>query len=436
MSAPTNAGPDREPRARRGLMAWLAAMVPKGRAGRRLAVFSLVDSIGTGAFLSVSAIYFTRSIGLTVGAVAFGLSLSAAVGLATAIPVGVLADRYGARRILVIVSFWRAACFGVLPFVQGFTGFIIVMCLLGLVDKTAAPLTQALVGRAVEDSDRVGTMAIIRTLRNAGFTLGALMGSAALAVDARPAYVAVLLANGASFIVTAVIVGRLELRPAPEGQELRRKISLRALRDRPYLTLSVLNALLTMHMTLLGVGIPLWIAAQPHTPRTLIAPLFAVNTVLAVAFQVRASRGSETLTGAASRMRQAGFALGVCCALLALVPPVPQLAAIALLLLATIALTAGELFQAAGGWGLSYELAREGEQNAYLSVFWLGLSVQQIIAPLLVGYILTVGPVGWVGLGALLAVVGLVVPPVTRWAASTRQAELTDNHDPAKVATS
>jgi MFS family permease len=390
-----------------------------------LAIFSVVDSVGTGAFMSVSAIYFTRSMGLAVAAVAFGLACSAGVGLATAIPAGVLADRYGPRRVLVVVCLWRAACFGVLPFVRSFAGFLIMICLLGLVDKTAAPLTQTLVGRVVEDTDRVRTMAVVRTVRNVGFTLGALLGSLALAIDSRPAYAAVLLTNGASFVVVAFIAGRLRQRPGSAGSSVRRKVSLRAVRDWPYLTLAGLNAALSLHMTLLSVGIPLWIAAQPHTPRTLVAPLLAVNTVLAVAFQVRASRGSENVSTAATRMRQAGYALAVCCTLLAFVPPAPQQAAIGLLVLATAALTGGELFQSAGGWGLSYELAREGEHGAYLSVFWLGLSLQQIVAPLLVGFVLTTGPVGWVGLGAVLAVAGLAVPPAARWAVSRRDSEAT-----------
>ena len=393
-----------------------------GPAGRRLALLSLGDSVGTGAFLSVSVIFYTQVVGLTVAQVGFGLGASAAIALVTAVPFGLLADRFGARRLLVIVCLWRAACFAALPFVDDFTGFLLVLCVLGLVDKTAAPILQALAGQAVSEDQRVHTMAWMRTLRNVGFTVGAGLGSAALAVDTRSAYAAVLLANAASFVLVAVIAGRLSLRGAT-GNPLRRTVSLRALTDWPYLTLAALNGVITLHMPLLGIAIPLVVAQHYEVPKTIAAPLFALNTVLAVAFQVRASRGSEHAGGAAKRLTQAGYALVVCCGLLAVVPGLPLVAAVVVLVAAIVALTVGELFQSAGGWGLSYELARDGQQGAYLSVFWLGLSVQSIAAPVLISVVLAAGVFGWVALSAVLAVAGLLVPPVTRWAQAVRARE-------------
>jgi hypothetical protein len=217
----------------------------------------------------------------------------------------------------------------------------------------------------------------------------------------------------------ALIAGRMRLRVRTAGT-VRRTISLRVLRDRPYLTIAGLNALLTVHMPLLSIGLPLWIADHSHAPRAIVAPLIAVNTVLAVAFQMRASRGSDTTGGAARCLRLAGFALAACCLILAVVPGLPRAEAVVVLVLAVVALTAGELFQSAGGWGLSYELAVEHQQGAYLSVFWLGVGAQQIAAPLFLGLILSTGPIGWVVLAVLLVAAGLAVPRVTRWAVAVR----------------
>jgi dipeptide/tripeptide permease len=122
-------------------------------------------------------------------------------------------------------------------------------------------------------------------------------------------------------------------------------------------------------------------------------------------------------------MRLAGVALAACCLLLALAAPLPVAGAIPVLVLSMVALTAGELFQSAGGWGLSYQLAREGEQAAYLSVFWLGVSVQQILAPLVVAAVLFAGASAWIGLGTVLVLTGLVVPVGARWAETRRACE-------------
>jgi hypothetical protein len=382
---------------------------------------ALVDASGTGAFLAVSAIFFTRSVGLSVAQVGFGLSLAAGIALATAVPIGAVADRYGPRRVLVVVSLWRAACFLAYPLVHSFVEFLVVVCALGLVDKSAAPMGQALVAQAVEPDERVRTMAVMRALRNVGFTIGALLGTLALVVDRRPAYVAIVLVNALSFVGLAAIASRLALLHLTAG--VRRKMSLRVLKDGPYLAVAMLNAVLTMHMTLLSVAIPLWVVRHSHAPRAIVAPLLIMNTVLAVGFQVRASRGADTAKAASARLRTGGLAMAACCLLLSLVPPLPSGVAIAFLALSMVALTAGELFQSAGGWGLSYQLAREGEQAAYLSVFWLGVSIQQIAAPLAVAAVLVAGASAWIALGMLLAVAGMAVPAATRWVERARRTD-------------
>jgi hypothetical protein len=101
----------------------------------------------------------------------------------------------------------------------------------------------------------------------------------------------------------------------------------------------------------------------------------------------------------------------------------PAVAAAVVLLFGMLALTAGELYQAAGGWSLSFSLARPGQQGAYLSLFWLGVSVQQILAPIVVVGVIAAGPLGWVGLAVLFVLTGLAVPLASGWAQRVRARE-------------
>ncbi|MET8166234.1 MFS transporter [Streptomyces sp. NPDC102259] len=389
--------------------------MPGGSVGTRLAVMAMIDAVGTGAFLAVSVPFVTRSVRLSEGNLGFGLALSAAIALATAIPIGVLADRIGPKKVLVGVSLWRCACFVVYPLVQNLWQFLTVVCLLGLVDKAAAPMEQALVGQATATDDRVRVVAILRSLRNVGFTLGALLGGIGLLIDTRAGYTAILLVNAASFAVLAGLAARLPVLNA-SAKSLRRRFSVSVLRDGSFLSFTGINAVLTMHMTLLSIGIPLWIVGHTDVSSALISPLVAVNTVLAVALQVRASRGTDTIPGAARALVWAGVSLAVCCLLLVAAPKLPVVLAVGVLLLAMVALTGGELFQSAGGWGGSYLLAAPGQEGVYLSVFWLGVAVQQIAAPVLVSLVVTAGSTGWVVLAALFAVCGLAAPAIGRWA--------------------
>lgn len=249
---------------------WRGSM-PGGSVGTRLAVMAMIDAVGTGAFLAVSVPFITRSVHLSEGNLGFGLALSAAIALATAIPIGILADRIGPKKVLVGVSLWRCACFVVYPLVQNLWQFLAVVCLLGLVDKAAAPMEQALVGQATATDDRVRVVAILRSLRNVGFTLGALLGGIGLLIDTRAGYTAILLVNAASFAVLASLAARLPVLNA-SAKSLRRRFSVSVLRDGSFLSFTGINAVLTMHMTLLSIGIPLWIVGHTDVSSALISP--------------------------------------------------------------------------------------------------------------------------------------------------------------------
>jgi len=65
---------------------------------------SLVDATGTGMFLTVSVLFFTRFAGLAAGSVALGLSLAGLAAMIGAVPLGSLGDRFGYRRVWVLVT--------------------------------------------------------------------------------------------------------------------------------------------------------------------------------------------------------------------------------------------------------------------------------------------------------------------------------------------
>jgi len=84
-----------------------------------------------------------------------------------------------------------------------------------------------------------------------------------------------------------------------------------------------------------------------------------------------------------------------------------------LLVAGIVLLSFGEIYQSAGGWSLSYELAPRERQGEYLAVFSLGMAAMYTVGPALV----TIGVVeqglpGWLALAAVFLVAGWVVRPV------------------------
>lgn len=398
------------------LIAGAAGLLLGSRAGRALVVSALVDSVGTGLYLAASAIYFVRFIHLSAALVGVGLGVAAIAGLLGTVPLGALGDRVGARRLLIWLQLARCAGFAGLAFSGSFWEFLAASVLLSVAGNPVAPLNQVVTASVVGVTDRVDTLSRIRALRNVGFAVGALLAAPLIAADSQWDYRAVVLANALSFGMVALVLRTLPAdRPAgPETAKVSRFAALSALSDRPYLVLTGLNGLLNLHVTLLSVGIPLWVVSATAAPATLVPVLTTINTVMAVLMQVRLARTVKRDGGGKRAMMYAAVALAVTCVLLAAAEHQGRGLAIALVVAAMVAMTFGELWQSAGSWDLSYRYAREERKSLYLSVFSLGFAGQSILGPVLLTHIVSSGGrVGWLVLAAAFLAVGAGVRWIT-----------------------
>lgn len=379
----------------------------------RFAVAALVDAFGTGCFLAGSALFFTRELGLSPGEVGLGLTLSGAIGFATTVPWGRAADRWGARRILVLLLSVRAVAFGLYVSAGSLSAFLAITALLGLVEKASSPIQQALVGEVVGEARRQRALALIRSTRNVGFALGALAAAVAVSTGTRAGYDSIVLLNAISFFVAAVLMGTLPAVRASRSTLGWTALAQPVVRDRRYAALTAMNGVLTLHMPLLSVGLPLWLVKHTHIPAGAIPLLLVVNAVLAVAFQVPVAELVRSPRTAVLALMVAGGALAACCLAMPLAATLGAAGAVVVAVGAVFALTLAELAQAAGGWDLSFRLAPEGRRGQYLGVFSLGMTAQTMAAPLvLTTVVFALGPWGWAGLAGVALGAGLLARTV------------------------
>jgi hypothetical protein len=391
----------------------LREYLPEHGAGRALALVTLVDSTGTGLFFAGAAIFFVRSIGVTPAQAGLGLSAGAAVGFATTVPMGVLGDRLGARRLLVLCQLWRAACLVALAFVSGPVWFTAVAALMAVGETATPPLTQSVVASVVDRSSRVRNMAILRSTRNAGFSVGALLAAPLIAAGSPTAFSAIISGDALSFVVAALILSRVTLAgTAVLRQRPRFLTAVASFRDWRYARLTALNGVLTLHMTILAFGIPLWLIHATSAPAGLVAVLMLLNTVMAVVLQVPLSKHATTPGRAARVLRRSGVMLAACSVTIAAAAYASPVLAATLLVLATALLSLGEIWQAAGAWELSYCHADPQRQAQYLAVFSLGATAQDIAGPALVtAVVIGAGSAGWLGLAALFLTTTVLIGP-------------------------
>ncbi|PBC60256.1 hypothetical protein BKI49_29990 [Streptomyces sp. Tue6028] len=394
-------------------MAQAAERERRGRphgAAAVLLVAVFVDALGSGLYMAVSVVFFTRYLHLGGGQVGVGLAVAGAVSLLSLVPIGMLADRAGPRRMLIVAHLARAALLTCYPFASAFPAFLCVIALLAVADRAASPLVQGLFGTAVAKEQRVRAMGRARSLQNLGLALGGLVAGAALVPDSDGVYVGIVYADSVSFVVAAALVARLRTTAAAAldgGRPLPWKRRFSVFRDRRFALLTGLNSVVSLHVTVLTAGVPLWVLAHDRLPRAAIAWTLVLNTVVVVLFQVRATRGIESAGDGGRALRRSGLLLAVGCGGLAVTGAVPTPFAVALLLGAVAFQAFAEMHQQAGAWAISYDLAPEDSRQVYLAFFGLGNAARNTYGPLVVTFLVVrQGAVGWLLLGALVLAAG------------------------------
>lgn len=385
---------------------------------RVLAQAQLANSIGDGAYLVTSALYFARVVGLSPAEIGAGLTLGWAVGTVAGVPLGHLADRRGPRGVAVLLALATAAAALSFLFVHSLALFLPVACLYGTAQTGLSAARQALLAALVEPERRTEVRAVLQSTLNGGLAVGAALGGLALHLDTPAAYAAVFVLDAASFAAAALLLLRLPSvppRPAAAGPRLA------VLRDRPYAVVTLINTVMLFYMPLLSLVVPLWIAQRTTAPTWLVSALLVLNTGCVLLFQVRVARRVRGLRDASASVRHAGLVMFAACAVFAL----SALGSYAWLLL----LVAGglqvlaEMLLASGAWEIGFALAPEDKQGQYQGFFGSGVAVARMLGPAaLTTLVLDGGTAGWLALGAVFAVAGAAMGPAVRWAERTRRA--------------
>lgn len=394
------------------------------RESRLLVFVGLVDAIGTGLYVAGFAVFFTRSAGLSVTEVGVGLTVANACGLLALTPIGMLADRIGPRTVSILLHHWRGAGFVAFAFVHDFVAFVVVCCVVGIPTRAIDPVSQMYVDRHIGQDLRVRVMSVLRVVYNIGFAVGGLLTTVILVVGTRPAFLVIVLGNGATFFLAGFLLARVPLLADDPPQRRTARGWPRSLRQGRFLAVTGLNAVLVLNTTVLTLGIPLWVTTRTDAPTAIVAPLMVLNTVLVVLLQVRLSRGADTREGGVRALRRSALAFAASAAVLAVSGTLGTVGAVAAVIVATVVLTVGELWHFAGRLSVSYGLAPRDRQGEYLSVFWLGSAAALMVGPLLItAGVVEIGPAGWLGLAAVFAATGLLIGPAVAAAARQLEAE-------------
>lgn len=392
---------------------WVGRLLPETGPQRAISLATFVNTFGSGMFMTSSALFFTKIVGLSLSRYTTGLLVGSMVGLVGGLFVGRIADQLGAREAQMAVKLGGAVATVCCLLVTDFWQWVLVSALIGLTTSGHNPCQAPLI-RAYGGENPVRFRAYQRSLTNLSLALGALAAGIAIGIGTRSAYATLLWARSVAYVGCAVALLRVpRLAPARSVGLARR---WQALRDGRYLAATTSNALMSVHFAVPTVLLPLWIADETHAPRSIVSGAFILNTALIVCLQVRASKGVDDTRSAAQRMLWAGMAIAAGLALIALAAGPPSGAAVALVLGGIVVYTLGELWHAAASMEYQFGLAPAHAQGQYSGVFGLGQGLAGAVAPAIVGVGLSLGAPGLFGLGLAFLVVGTLTRPLMSFA--------------------
>ena len=367
-------------------MSKASEFLPQNSLERNLAVSTFINTFGNGLFLVISVLYFTRIMGFSAQQIGIALTIGGLAELIVTIPSGHVADRISPRTIAittaVLFALWESSFF----IVSSYSAFIGILVIQGVLDGFSRTSRQAIYARAAQPEDRVRLRAYLRSMTNVGIGLGSAVGAVAIAVDQRWMYFVVIGIDIVTYLLSALILARIpNIEPHPQARDHHWSL---AMRDRPFVLLTILNAVFATHFILLDTVIPLWIIHDVEAPKC-----------------------TEDVRVAARSIVKAICLLLVACAAYALTAHLNMWLITSLVLASAAALhVLGEILHAAGGWGLSMGLPPESAMGQYQGLWLFGQSIGTMIAPaLLTTVIIGHESVGWLIVGSVYVGAGFLV---------------------------
>ena len=382
---------------------------------RAMSLRSVLGAFAQGAFLTGSAVFFTQIARLSPTQVGLGLTIATAAAFAFSVPLGRLADRVGTREAWFIGSLIEGPLFLSWIWVHSMTAYVIVSVAAQLLEAFKRAGSGAYRLQVFPKETRVRSMAYMRSALNVGFALGAGFGGVILAFNDLSLVRLVPIFTAGVLLLSAALVLRLPRLERPAHHERAAGPTSAALRNRGFLLVTILDGVLSTHQVLLNTVIPLWLVEETNAPRVLLAWLFGTACVMVVVCQVRFARGVTNVATALRAEYRAAGAFVVSCAIIWVTDSTTAWVTIALVWLAHLTVTAAEMWQSAGEWGLVAELSDPRNPAEYQGVLQLGNTLGNVWAPAAYTWLaIHAGMSGWLTIAGIVALAAAAIGPAAR----------------------
>ncbi len=377
---------------------------------QRLALQSLLFATAQGAFNTGSAVFFTEVVGLSASRVGLGLTIAGVVAFLVAYPAGKLVDRFGPKRMWTAGTLAGAATFAFWPWMHGFEDFVLIGIAFEVVRNAGGAGYDAYILDVLPENRRIAAQAHLYSAQNAGYTLGAMIGGAALALGSLEVIRWVPMLSVAVGLANGVWIARLPRAPHDVRAASRERLSEarattpRPIRNRGWIMMSFFEGIVWTNQVLLTIVIPLWLVQRTDAPHWLLAWLFGTNTVLCILLPSFTSRGVHTVGDALRRVRYSAGFFVLACVITLFTHSTVGLLTVLMVWLGHVAVTGAELAVGSGSWAFRTQLMDPQRRGEYGGLSEVARTVGSFWAPAVFTFaVMHWGASGW------LAVAGLIV---------------------------
>lgn len=369
---------------------------------------TLISRIGNGLFMTIEVIYITQIVGLSPFEVSLALGAGGVVSLLFSVPAGMIADRFGAKRVLFAAHIVEAFALLPLIFVRDFWSLLAVNIVVWMAGTLGHTATSTVISTMGTGEDRVSIRAAQRAMANLGIAMGTILAGVALWIDTAEAYETAIFVDFLMFLWAATFIFRLpSIKPTIKKGE---PINLIAFKDWRFLAATILNGVVSLHFLIQGIALPLWILHATEVPKWWVSVLFVINTIMVTLLQIRLSRGTGDLMVSVKKFRMGTAYLLLSCLIYAASANLDIWVSALILGVGMVVHTLGELYAAAGSWSIGFDLAVEKHMGQYQGVYSLGWGLGGTFGPLYItAMVVGLGVVGWAIMGLIFLAAGFVM---------------------------
>ncbi|MET9426636.1 MFS transporter [Streptomyces sp. NPDC003036] len=401
--------------------------------GRIVAATSL-DTFGVGMFTPLSFLFFLLTTDLTVTEVGWGASLATLLSIPFSPLAGSAVDRWGPRACLVANNVLAAAGYLCYLLVDSLNALVASMLVVLCAERLYWAAWPAFVADLAEGAELDRWYAFTAAGKNASVALGGAAGGFVLGTGWSGAPLLIVVLNAATSVLTAYLFLRPSPRPrpaegaapepktAPEPEPVPKTADPPAageeaaapqagwgaiLRDRVLLCLLASHAALTFGWLIPTVILPVYLVEVRALPTWLPSTTLMLSSLLIVVGQTYVTGRLGTV--ARGRVISWGAGLILCAVgLLAAVPAVGEGAMVAVVFLAVLLFTAGQMTATPAFVALSATASPPEARGRFLALFNLTWTLSAVVGPALVGVLIERhGAVLWAVLAALVSLGGL-----------------------------